>query len=295
MTPQTPTVVRVRDANRSWGIEHVRWMVHSGRWQRPVRGVLVRHSGTLTLDERILVELLAQPSAAAVAGLTAAALDGLQGFTTSTIFLTVPHTVRVRPRSGVVVKRTRTLSPDDIHPARTPRRTRLPRSIVDAASWATTELRCQAILASGVQQGLVTPGQLAAVVEKLPALRHRALVCETIRDVGGGSLSEYEVLFIRLCREYHLPTPTRQRRRRDASGRWRYLDIEFDEYRLVVEIDGQQHMEVLAWWDDMARNNEIVVDEGKTLVRFAGFALRHQRAEVARVLLTFFAGRDPVG
>lgn len=295
MARDVSTVLRVRDANGSFGEEHVRWMVHTGRWQRPVRGVLVKHSGSLTPDERILVELLAQPSSAAVAGLTAATLDGLQGLSTPTIFLILPHTVRVRPRPGVVIKRTRTLTPDDIHPVRAPRRTRLPRSIVDAASWAATDLRCQAIIASAVQQGLVTPAQLADQVERQPKLYRHALMSETIRDVGGGSLSEYEILFLRLCRDFDLPTPTRQRRRRDASGRWRYLDVEFDEYHLVVEIDGQQHMEALAWWEDMARNNEIVVEEGKTLLRFAGFALRHQRDEVARVLLTFFAARRPAG
>lgn len=87
--------------------------------------------------------------------------------------------------------------------------------------------------------------------------RH-ALITETIRDVGGGSLSEYEVLFIRLCRAHGLPTPTRQRRRKDATGRWRYLDVDFDEYHLVAEIDGQQHMEALPWREDMMRNNELV-------------------------------------
>jgi hypothetical protein len=41
----------------------------------------------------------------------------------------------------------------------------------------------------------------------------------------------------------------------------------------------------------MTRNNEIVINEQKTLVRFAGFALRHEREGVAEVLLTFFATR----
>jgi very-short-patch-repair endonuclease len=116
----------------------------------------------------------------------------------------------------------------------------------------------------------------------------RRLIDETIRDVSGGSLSEYEVLFIRLCRRFGLPTPTRQRRRKDAAGRWRYLDIEFDDYRLVVEVDGQQHMEALPWWEDMMRNNELVVDDHKTLLRFAGFALRHQPERIAEVLVKFF-------
>jgi very-short-patch-repair endonuclease len=124
------------------------------------------------------------------------------------------------------------------------------------------------------------------------APRH-ALIAETIRDVGGGSLSEYEVLFIRMCRRHGLPTPTRQRCRKDAAGRWRYLDVDFDEYHLVVEVDGQQHMEALPWWEDMMRNNELVVDDHKTLLRFAGFALRHQSELVAAVLQRFFDTRTP--
>jgi very-short-patch-repair endonuclease len=145
-----------------------------------------------------------------------------------------------------------------------------------------------------VQQGLVTPGALDAVAAGRPKVQRHALIIETIRDVGGGSLSEYEVLFIRMCRTYGLPTPTRQRRRKDASGRWRYLDVDFDDYHLVVEVDGQQHMEALPWWEDMRRNNEVVVDEQKTLLRFAGFALRHQSELVAAVLQRFFDSRTPV-
>ena len=72
----------------------------------------------------------------------------------------------------------------------------------------------------------------------------------------------------------------RSTRRRHVNGgarRWRYLDVDFDEYQLVVEVDGQQHMEALTWWEDMMRNNELVVDDRRrVLLRFAGFALRHQ-------------------
>jgi hypothetical protein len=174
MADHLHTVLRVRDANRLLGVEHVRWMVHSGRWQRPVRGVVVRHSGTLTFEERIDVELLAQPEASVLAGLTAAAFDGLQGFPSATIFLTAPHTTRARTRPSVVVKRSRTLTVEDIHPSRTPRRTRLPRSVVDAAAWCGPDLRSQAIIASAVQQRLVTPEQLTTVVTRLPVLRKHA-------------------------------------------------------------------------------------------------------------------------
>lgn len=293
MPPEPVTVLRTRDANALYGASRVRWMVQSQRWQRPAKGVVVCHSGNLSSAESLTCELLLQHPLAALAGPTAAALDGLRGFETRSIFIVIPHAKRVRPRPQVVVVRSRQLFARDIHPVRTPRRTRMARSIIDAASWSTTDLRCQAIIASSVQQGLVTPAALDAVAARhVKAARH-SLIVETIRDVGGGSLSEYEVLFVRMCRDYGLPAPTRQRRRQDAAGRWRYLDVDFDGYHLVVEIDGQQHMDALCWWEDMMRDNELVVDAQKAVLRFAGFALRHQRERVAAVLQRFFATRTP--
>jgi len=249
----------------------------------------------MTFDERLIVELFAQPPASALGGLTAASRAGLKGFPAAPIYIVVAHPARAHPRKGVIVKRTRLLDDVDIHPVREPRQTRLPRSIVDAASWAPNDLRAQTIIASGVQQGLVTSEQLTTALNAIPRVHRRPLLVETIRDVGGGSLSEYEVLFLQLCRDFGLPLPTRQRRRTDAAGRSRYLDAEFDEYDLVAEIDGMQHMEPLLWWDDMMRLNEVVVDERKEVLRFAGFALRHQREQVADVLARFFATRSARG
>ncbi len=56
------------------------WRVASGRWQRPCRGVLVAHSGPLDERQILRVALLAAGRQAALAGLTAARLDGLTGF-----------------------------------------------------------------------------------------------------------------------------------------------------------------------------------------------------------------------
>lgn len=283
------TVLAVADANALFGEGRVRWMVASDRWQRPARGVVVRHSGPLSHSDRLWCELLARSPRAALAGLTAAALDGLKNFDTKTVFLLVPRGVSTQSRDGVVVHSSSRLRPVDLHPARQPRRTRPARSIVDAASWAATDLKAQAVMASAVQQGLVRPTDLAAVIDGLLKAPRRQLISETIRDVSGGSLSEYEILFARLCRQYALPMPTRQRRRKDSAGRWRYLDADFDDYDLTVEVDGQQHMEALSWWEDMMRTNDLVADEDRRVMRFAGFALRRQPERVAQVLARYFA------
>lgn len=289
----TRTVYTVAELLTHVTPSRLRWLVRSGRWQNPARGVVVTHSGPLGTDEIVQVELLAHGPRAILGGVSAARLDGFTGVRDSRIHLLLPHGSRDPHRSNVVVHRSRTVTADDIHPVRWPRRTRIARSVVDAASWSSTDLAAQAVLASAVQQRLVTPDALTAVVSRLTRLPRRALISETIRDVSGGSLSEYEVLFVRLCRVHHLPMPDRQVRRVDAAGRLRYLDAEFDEYDLVVEIDGQQHMDVLAWWEDMARNNDVVASDGKSLLRFAGFALRRQGDRVAEVMHRYFQGFRP--
>lgn len=281
------TVLTSREAVARFGRGHVRWMVERGRWQRPARGVIVKHSGTLTPHEQIRCELLAYGRRAVLAGLSAASFDGLQGFPAPATSLLLPRGSRGPDLPGVIARTTRHLEAVDVHPAREPRRTRLPRSIVDAASWASTDLRAQAVLAASVQQRLVTPEQLMTVVHRLPRVARRALLTETIADISGGSLSDYELIFLNLCRRSGLPQPSRQRKRRDAAGRWRYLDAEFDEFDLVVELDGQQHMEPLAWWEDMDRNNSVVIEDGKWLLRFPGFVLRRQGDHLVRQLRAF--------
>jgi hypothetical protein len=49
---------------------------------------------------------------------------------------------------------------EDVHPVAIPRRTRIGRSLVDAAIWGPSDRRACAILAAGVQQGLTTASRL---------------------------------------------------------------------------------------------------------------------------------------
>jgi len=55
----------------------------------------------------------------------------------------------------VVTHYARTLTEEDVHPFRRPRRTRVARSLIDAAAWMPTERGAMAVLAAGVEQRLV--------------------------------------------------------------------------------------------------------------------------------------------
>lgn len=262
----------------------IRWQIESGRWQRPCNGVIVAHSGPLTDEQRLRVALGWAGPGSALAGLTAASLDGLIGFAgsyrgdQSPIYVLVPvgRWVRKdRPAFPVIVHYSRLLGPDAVHPAKQPRRTRIARSLIDAASWMPTTRGAQAILASGVQQGLSLIAELTAVAEAHPTRRRRKLIATTLADIAGGARALSELDFTtRVIRPFGLPEPDRQHKRKDSEGRNRYLDAYWVKERLVVEIDGAQHMDPLQHWDDMSRDNDLITD-GQRVLRFPGWLVRH--------------------
>jgi len=262
----------------------VRWRLDSGRWQQPCRAVLVAQSGPLSEMQIIWVAVLWAGQGALLAGLTAARLDGLTGFTDQRVHVLLPAGRHVRSERGrlpMTVHRSRLLGPADIHPVRLPPRTRLARSLVDAAAWMATDDRARAVLAAGVQQRLVRVQDMVAVTARSARLRRRSLITGTLGDIAGGSQALSELDFSRLVRDYRIPEPDRQAARRDAQGRRRWLDALWEEARLIVEIDGFWHTDAVAWWNDMRRDNALTV-RGYRVLRFPAFAVRDYPADVAR-------------
>ncbi len=108
----------------------------------------------------------------------------------------------------------------------------------------------------------------------------------TLDDIAGGSQALSELDFIRLVvRTFGLPEPSRQVARRDARGRRRWTDVMWDEYKVVVEIDGAQHTEdPLQRWDDMERDIDLGLD-GYLTLRFPAWLVRTNPEYVARRIL----------
>lgn len=275
--------------------DQLRWRVASGRWQKPARGVVVAQSGPITEPQFFRAALLRAGPQAALAGLTAARLDGFKGFddkrslAQAPIYLLAPAGYKRRaspPGLVVVTHYTRTLTDEDVHPLRQPRRTRMGRSLVDAAAWMPTDRGAAAVLAAGVQQRLVRPEDLREVIDGIKTLRRRKLIRETIGDITGGSQALSELDFTRqVIRAFRLPEPSRQSARRDARGRRRWTDVMWDAYKIVVEIDGAQHTEdPLQRWDDMERDIDLGLDGYQTL-RFPAWLVRTNPGHVARKIL----------
>jgi hypothetical protein len=288
-------VLSISTALQLMTANQLRWRVTSGRWQKPARGVVVAQSGPLTDRQVLRAALLRAGPGAALAGLTAARLDGFKGFDDKRPFAETPiHLLvpagrkRRTPPPGLTVTThyARTLTIQDVHPTRQPRRTRIARSLVDAATWMPTDRGSMAVLAAGVQQGLARVDDLRLVADRIETRRRRRLLMETLGDIAGGSQALSELDFIRLVvRAFELPEPSRQVARRDARGRRRWADAMWDEYKIVVEIDGAQHTEdPLQRWDDMERDIDLGLD-GYLTLRFPAWLVRTNPGNVARRIL----------
>jgi very-short-patch-repair endonuclease len=283
-------VLRVGVARKYLTRDALRWRLTSGRWQLPCRGIVVAQSGPLTDMQILRIAVLWAGSGAVLAGLTAATLDGLRGFDDRDqrkerpIHVLVPGACSVRganPGLPVVVHYSRLLGEDDIHPLRQPPRTRMARSLVDAAAWMATDRGAQAVLAAGVQQRLIRIEDLTAVVARNQRLSRRAVIKDTVDDIAGGAQALSELDFTRLLRQHRLPEPDRQAQRLDSTGRRRWLDAVWEAARLIVEVDGIHHLDSAQYWADMDRDNDFTLS-GYRVLRFPAFAVRYDPGQVAR-------------
>lgn len=224
--------------------------------------------------------MLGSAPGAALGGLSALVRDGLEGFVEPDIHVVVPEGSRRLDRPGVRPHWSRELSDADVHPLRTPRRTRPQRSIVDAASWCPwgQERRARAIVLAGAQQRLVTTRDRRDALSRRGPCRHRALVVESILDAAGGIQSLPERDFELIRRQRAMPEPSRQAVRRRADGKC-YLDVEWRAHEAACEIHGIPHLAVLQWESDLERAHEVSI-AGPRLLIFSSYAVRHEQPRV---------------
>ena len=249
----------------------------AGVWQTFGPNVVVLHNGPLSWRQKQWVGVLHAGRGGAVAGLTALLADGFRGFETEVIHVVAEHGQGRRGlkdnRIHVVVRESTHLGPDQVLTLRRPPRQRQHRAAVDAASQAGTAGRCRALIAAVVQQRLVSPADLLQVVRLLPTLPRRALILETIGDVGGGAHSLPELEWSSSIRRAGLPTPTRQLKVRHPNGHY-YLDADFEEWAVTVEINGVQHLDQLAQDADDERRFRLTAG-GRLVVDIASHVVRH--------------------
>lgn len=202
------------------------------------------------------------------------------------VHLVIPRGDKVTRFEGVVVHESRRLKPEEIQFASGLPRTPTARSVLDAAAWQPFPRFAATMVAAAVQQRTASAADLEHALTGVGRIRHRQVLSEAIRDAAGGAEALGEMDLVKLCRRFGFAEPHRQSRRRDASGRWRFLDAEWDldsGERVVLEVDVGHHMDAAQWEADMVRERSLVVGH-KRVLRASNFEVRHEPDALVRDL-----------
>jgi hypothetical protein len=266
----------------------------SGRWQRLHAGVYAVYSGPLARESRLWAALLGARPGAVLCHQTAAELYGLlEPRKGSAIHIMVARGHTVAPLNGVVVHYSGRAEAAR-HPALVPPRTRLEETVLDLADTERTTNGAIAWILDACASRRTTPGRLIEAMDARPRMRRRAILLAALGDarIGVHSILEHGYLY-RVERPHGLPEGTRQRRTRYGATS-RYEDIRYEEYGVVVELDGQQAHPEGGRWRDTRRDN-VSATQGLVTLRYAYADVMERPCEVAREIVRTLRRRGYTG
>ena len=249
----------------------VRANVRADRWRRVGRQSVCVHRGPLSQEALHWAAVHeAGPRAYLDAG-SALIAAGLTGFTMPMIRVSVPRGARVWRVRWIDIRQTRRWNPDDLAPTLM-RRSRPEVAAVRQALWSRTDREAALALTMTVQQGLATAQGIGEALLAVRRDKRRGFVQGVVLDLLGGVRSLGELDVLRECRRRGLPEPSRQVLRRGRNGTY-YLDLCWEDWGVVVEVDGIQHSWVSEIVGDAIRQNDITL-QGARVLRLPLLGLR---------------------
>jgi very-short-patch-repair endonuclease len=241
----------------------VRANVRARRWRRVGSQSISLTTGPLTRAAQEWAAVFEAGPRAFLDGSSALIAAGLRGFCEDSIRVSVPRGARVRRARGLDIRQTRRWQADDVAGTGVPR-SRPAVAAVRGALWARSDKQAALIITMAVQQGLVDPASLGLELLRIKRDRRRALLHTVVLDLLEGVRSLGEADFRRMCRQHGLPDPSRQVVRRGRRGTY-YLDALWEEWGVVVEIDGIQHVWAENVVHDALRQNDVMLAHGRVL------------------------------
>ena len=266
----------------------------AGRWQRLHPGVYAAYSGRPTRESMMWAAVLGSRSGAVLCHQTAAELHGLlEAREDRAVHVMVRRGCTVAPTRGVVVHYSQRV---DVarHPALEPPRTRLEETVLDLAAAEATATGATGWILNACASRRTTPDRLLAVMESRPRIRRRAVLLAALGDAraGVGSILEHGYLY-RVERPHGLPNGVRQRKAR--MGRvWRYEDVRYEEYGVIVELDGRGAHPEGERWRDIRRDN-VSAANGLITLRYSYADVMERPCQVADEVARTLSGRGYTG
>lgn len=254
-------------------------LLRDGRWTALARGIYLVHDQGASFEARCWGGVLAGGGAAVVGFEAAGRLQGLEVEEPDVIDVFVPHPLRTPLHSPwrfiASARRGRGEPP----------RTVLDETVLDLVSRMERDGDVIALLADVVSGRRTTPARLLSALEERPRLHHRRLLREILGDVGDGVHSVLERAYRRDVEVAHgLPAGRRQVW---LAGR---SDVLYEEFGVVVELDGRLGHVGSAAFRDLDRDNRNMLSELVTL-RYGHHDVTIRPCEVAGQVGTALGAR----
>jgi predicted transcriptional regulator of viral defense system len=263
-----------------------------GRFARIHRGVYAVGHARLTKRGCWMAAVLAYGAEARLSHRSAAALHGIRADNRAKTDVTLPSP-SAKPRPGIDVHSSTTLTEADITTIEGIPCTTLPRTLLDLAEVVPRRALERAI----DQAEVLRIFDLRAVEEVLSRANGRrgaAVIRNVLADYAGPTLTdrELEERFFALCREAGVPRPAVNVWIALEDGIAYKADFLWRAERLIVETDGWgSHGTRRAFENDRRRDRRLSV-AGWTVVRFTWRDVEREPAEVTETLTRLWEARS---
>ena len=255
-----------------------------GRWGRLDRGLYLCPDITATWLSLVWGAVLLGGTDARVAGHSAAVLHGLEEGEPAPIEVLIPFGRRVSNRPWVVFAQERNQVRNSSGRAEPPR-TRVEDTVLDLCATGSSTASVDWVTAA-VQRRLTTADALAKALARRERMPRRRFVQRVISDVSAGVHSGLERTYLHDVERAHGLADGR--RQHSRPGRTGYLDVLYDRYALVVELDGRVGHVGEGRWRDRQRDN-VHTRTGLRTLRFGWYEVTNEPCavalEVAEVLI----------
>ncbi len=233
----------------------IKFRVTSGRWQQVHPGIYTIFNGGLSRGSHLWAAVLSAGPGAVLGHETAAELHQLADKRDRLVHVVIPDPRHVKAAEGVRLHRSArnvaTVQLQGYPPCTTVEETvldltQVARSFDDVCGWVTR----------AIARELTDEGKLQAAMTKRERLRWRADLHEVLEAAATGDHSVLEFRYHRDVERAHgLPEPDRQVPFAAKDGRRGRRDRVYQEYGVVVELDGRLAHPEENRWKDKARDN----------------------------------------
>jgi len=292
---QSGVITRSQALRAGLTTDMIKFRVRSDRWRQIHPGVYATFTGVPNRGVRLWAAVLSAGPGAVLSHQTAAELQGLADKRDDSIHVTVPRDRHVIPAGGIRLHRSgRAVEAMQGHTY--PPRTKVEETVLDLTQVAKTFDDVCGWVTRAIARDLTDDSRLREAMSNRPRLRWRADLHELIIAAAGGDHSVLEFRYHRDVERAHgLPEPSRQVSFATPGGRRGRRDRVYEEYGVVVELDGRLAHPEENRWQDKTRDNAAAA-AGKQSLRYGWEQVRWEpcatAAEVARVLrLHGWAGR----